>query len=401
VRKIKGIPIWWWAIPAVAILGGVGYYWYSHSGQKPENVMLAGDLSPVGEDASSRGTPGAAVPERGAPGAGEASERSAGIKAFPIEERAGGGDSPDLERAPVDRETLLEELRSATEGQIERLSELSKKDFASIDRRLKELVETGGAPVSVAERRETEPVSGPGEEVSPGTGEPVRRLFEPGKERIFAKTPAERLYCGLIDEYVADFFSYLDTRKYIKRLDLQTDTYSYFKRIIKALSARPPEPGGEGLTPTLMVKNIFFFSRALDRRDLRFFKEVVKNERDTLEINMEMFYRWAMLERLCPGSGGTRIPFDVLYRYAGFLLNTTGGRAYLFRRSISLRLLLTYYSLLVVYQADRSGRNSYGINIFPHINPLREEISHYPDFQFQDQYMDALTRIEDYYLRKR
>jgi len=41
----------------------------------------------------------------------------------------------------------------------------------------------------------------------------------------------------------------------------------------------------------------------------------------------------------------------------------------------------------VVYQADRSGRNSYGINIFPHINPLREEISHYPDFQFQDQYM--------------
>ena len=72
-----------------------------------------------------------------------------------------------------------------------------------------------------------------------------------------------------------------------------------------------------------------------------------------------------MLGKLYPDPGQVRLPFDVMYRYAGFFLNTTGGRAYLFRRSVKLRLLLTYYSVLVVYQADRLGKNSYGAEYIP------------------------------------
>ena len=352
INKIGG-RIWWWMVPAVVVLGGLGYYWYSQTGPKPEKVLVAGDLSPVDKKAPAKGGLSTKDLGREGPGAEDLTGKHPGGKTFPIDKKA----VPEKER-------LLQELRSATEGQIERLFELGKDDLFRTD------------------------------------GE-VKRLFEPRKGDSFGKAPADKIYCDLIDEYVADFFAYLNSKKYIERLDLKTNTYAYFKKIIKTLAARPPVPAGEGFAPTIMVKNVFFFSRALDRKNLRLFKEVAINERDTLEINLEMFYRWLMLGKLCPTPGQVRLPFDVMYRYAGFFLNTTGGRAYLFRRSVTLRLLLTYYSALIVYQADRLGQNSYGLNIFPYIQPLKDEISHYPDLEFQNQYVSTLTRIEDYYLQKR
>lgn len=354
MRKKTGGRIWWWLLPAVVVLGGLGYYWYSQTGPKPEKVLVAGDLSPVDKKASLKGVPGIKDLEGKRPGG----------KTFPIDKKAPTEQDLGVGTVPAEKEGLLQELRSATEDQIERLFELGKDDLFRTD------------------------------------GE-VKRLFEPRKGDSFGKAPADKIYCALIEEYVADFFGYLNTEKYIKRLDLKTSAYSKFKQILKRLAAQPPVPAGEGIHPAIMLKNIFYFSRALDRKDLRVFKEVVVNERDNMELNLEMFYRWLMLGNSCPNPRGVRPPFDVMYRYAGFFLNSTGGRAYLFRRSISLRLLASYYCLLIVHQADRLGKNSYGINIVPYIQPLKDEISNYPNFEFQDQYVSTLTRLEDYYLQKR
>lgn len=356
--------IWWWVLPAVVVLGGLGYYWYSQTGPKPEKALVAGDLSPVDKKAPSKGGPGKKDLGRERPGAEDVLEKRAAGKAFPIDEKALSKKPLRRETVPVDKEVLLQELRSATEGQIERLFELGKEELFRTD------------------------------------GE-IKRLFEPRKGDVFGKARADKIYCALIDEYVADFFAYLNTKKYIKRLDLKTNTYSKFKQILKRLVSQPPLPAGEGIHPAIMLKNIYYFSRALDRKDLRLFKGVVVNERDNMELNLEMFYRWLMLGNSCPNPGGVRPPFDVMYRYAGFFLNSTGGRAYLFRRSVTLRLLASYYCLLIVHQADRLGKNSYGVNILPYIQPLKDEISNYPDFEFQDQYISTLTRLEDYYLQKR
>ena len=205
----------------------------------------------------------------------------------------------------------------------------------------------------------------------------------------------------LIAEYIADFFLYLDSERYIQKLDLGTNTYSQFKKILQQLTAKPPVPAGEGMHPTTMVANIYYFSRALDRKDLLLFKEVVINERDTMELNLEMFYRWFMLGNLCPDPDQARPSFDVMYRYAGFFLNSTGGRAYLFRRPLRLRLLLSYYCVLIVYQADRLGKNNYGLNLLPYIQPLKDELAHHAELEFQAHYIRSLNRIEDYYLQKR
>jgi hypothetical protein len=82
-------------------------------------------------------------------------------------------------------------------------------------------------------------------------------------------------------------------------------------------------------------------------------------------------------------------------------LNTNGGRACLFRRSPGLRLLVTYYSILIIHRADKKGYNTYGIDIFPFIDSLRDEISRYPDFQFQKDYMEKLNEIESFYKGRR
>ena len=378
----QGRRIWWLVLPAVIVLGGLGYYWYSTTGPEQEEVLVAGDLSPVDKKAPSKGGPGTKAPGEERPGAEDATGKHQGGKPIPIDEKVLPKKPLRPEFVPVEKEELLQELRSATQDKIERLYELGKDD-------------------SIRTNEKVERQSELGKDDSARTDHQVTRLFKPRKNDLFGKAPADEIYCDLIDEYVADFFAYLNTKKYIERLDLKVNTYAYFKKIIRTLAARPPAPAGEGFTPTVMVKNIFFFSRALDRKSLRLFKEVVVNERDTLEINLEMFYRWVMLGKLCPNPEQVRLPFDVMYRYAGFFLNTTGGRAYLFRRSTTLRLLLTYYSALVVYQADRLGKNTYGINISPYIQPLRNEIRHYPDFEFQNQYISTLTRIEDYYLQKR
>jgi hypothetical protein len=128
---------------------------------------------------------------------------------------------------------------------------------------------------------------------------------------------------------------------------------------------------------------------------------IVINEEDTLEINLEMFYKWITLSEQCPDHNFPRLSKEALYQYAGFLLNTVGGRAYLFRRSSGLRLLVSYYALLIVHEADKEGQNQYGLDIFPLILPLMEDINRYSDFQFQKDYILKLANIEEYYLKKR
>lgn len=214
-------------------------------------------------------------------------------------------------------------------------------------------------------------------------------------------TARKARYCNLINQYVKDFFHYLDTKKYVQKLELGETTYARFKQLMARLAAKPPIPAGEGVDPAVMVKNIYFFCRALDKKDLRLIKQVVSHDRDTLEDNMGMLYQWAMLGGRCPNPGNVRPSFDVLYRYAGFFLNTTGGRAYMFRRGLKVRLLVSYYSVQIVYQADKAGKNNYGIDVLPYIKMLVEEMGNYPDLLYKETYLETLTKIKAFYSGKR
>ena len=208
-------------------------------------------------------------------------------------------------------------------------------------------------------------------------------------------------YCAKMENDIRDFFKYLDKKNYIQHLNERMDTYAEFKRILKQLSSNLPIPAGEGIDSLVMTKNIFYIFRILGKTDIRLVKEITINESETMELNLEIFYRWLLLGNQCPDPDEMRPSFDVLYQYAGFFLNTIGGRAYLSRRPMALRMLLSYYSLLIVHEADRKGRNTYGIDLFPYIAPLLTEMAIYPDLKLKKEYIQKLNQMESYYLQKR
>jgi hypothetical protein len=207
--------------------------------------------------------------------------------------------------------------------------------------------------------------------------------------------------CALIEKKVAEFFLYLDSQKYVQQMDLETDTHTRFKEILKRLSAKTPMPAGGGIDPEIIIRNICHFFRVLNSKDLRLIRETIRNEQDSLEIELEMFYKWLMQGDSCYDPEGQRPSLEVLYKYAGFFINSTGGRAYLFRRPSTVRLLVTYYCVLIIHEADKAGKNKYGIDVSPTLAYLTQEISRYPDFKFHQYYIDRLNLIESYYVLKR
>lgn len=215
------------------------------------------------------------------------------------------------------------------------------------------------------------------------------------------KVESDEAYCSRIDKEVRDFFAYLNSKEYVRHIEERADSFDHFLRILAKLSSKLPVPAGESADSTALNSNIYHLFRVLDRRDIRLIREIMVNESQTLEINLDMFYRWLTLRNRCPDSDGIRPPQDVLYHYAGFFLNTIGGRSYLFRRPPRLRLLGTYYSLLIIHESDKEGKNLYGIDPFPHITALVKEINLYPDFRFHENYLKKLETIEKYYLQRR
>jgi len=216
-----------------------------------------------------------------------------------------------------------------------------------------------------------------------------------------ANTESEEYGCADLQAQITDFFHYLDEKKYVQHLELETDTFTRFQQILQQLSDEPPIPAGEGIDPRIIVRNVYHLFRILDRKDLRLIREVIMNEEPSMEVILKVFYTWAVLGQDCPVLEDLRPSMEILYQYAGFFINTTGGRSYLFRRSPTFRLVFFYYCISIVHEADKMGKNSYGIDILPFIAPLREEISHYSNLEFQKEYLAKLIHMEDYYLKKR
>ena len=215
------------------------------------------------------------------------------------------------------------------------------------------------------------------------------------------KPPDEKTYCERIEQEIQDYFKYLNGKGYVRHLSEGLDTHAQFKAMIRKLSARLPVPAGEGIDSSIINDNIFLFFRVLDKNDFRLIRDILKNEGEDLEPTLDLFYRWSTLGSRCPDPEGIRPSRDVLYHYAGFFLNTIGGRSYLYRKPVGLRLLCSYYSLLILQEADKQGRNSYGIDVLPFIAPLTREITLYPDFRFKQTYLKNLEGMEKEYLRKR
>ncbi|MFC1885104.1 hypothetical protein ACFL2O_10070 [Thermodesulfobacteriota bacterium] len=240
----------------------------------------------------------------------------------------------------------------------------------------------------------------PEKPAGPVERKPIEQSFTE-KEIAGPERPSLEEQCAKTEKNLQDFLIYLDRQKYIQNLKLGMDTRPEFKKIISRLSSRAPIPAGESRDSKILIKNLYHLFRVLDLNDIYFIKEVLSHEKDTIEFHFRMLSAWLAIGEQCQNPDNPRPTSSVLYKYAGFFLNTTGGRACLSRRAPEIRLLISYYSILIIHQADRLDKNSYGIDVQPHIIKLKDEISHYTNFEFQKDYLNKLEEINSYYHGKR
>ena len=222
-----------------------------------------------------------------------------------------------------------------------------------------------------------------------------------GKKETEVQAMSREDECQRIEKDLREFFAYLEKKDYIKELELGEDLFSGFSKLISGLSSYPPLPAGEGFNYDMMIQNVYHLYRTLGLKDLKLIKMIVENEADAMEVNLALFYKWLMSGDTCGRREGLPPTLDTTYRYAGYLINSIGGRAYLFRRETRLRLLLTYYCILVIHEADKMKLNSFGIDISPYLEPLADEIENYHLLYFRREYAGRLIDLKNYYAKKR
>ena len=280
-----------------------------------------------------------------------------------------GKKQPTVENADVDREQKAQEAEAVTaENKAEGIPAMDREERAQEEQ-------------AVTAQKKTQEIPG-----------------EPGAENQAAGVENE---CKRMEKDLMEFLAYLDKKDYIRKLGIGEDMYTHFGKIIHRLSSNPPTPAGEGLKIDTMIKNIYHFYRALSLQDLKLIRLILQNEADTLEMNLAALYLWLMSADRCSQENGLPPSLDTVYRYAGFLANSIGGRAYLFRRETRLRLLINYYCLLIIHEADKRKINSFGIDIAPFLEPLAEEIENYQFLYYRKEYAGKLIDMKNYYLKKR
>lgn len=199
-----------------------------------------------------------------------------------------------------------------------------------------------------------------------------------------------------IEDQIKAFFSYLDQQDYVQAYGLKGGTYEQFKLILKKMSTNPPLISDETASLYNLYRNMAYFFRILGKQRLNLVKDVLHNEGEILESVMQTFYLWATYEDADREKTG-QPTLKTLYTYSGFFLNTLAGRSYLMRRDSKIRILTTYYSVLILDKANDEQLNPGGLDIRPHIEFLLNDLQTQIGLVHQEQYLTEMKQLAEKY----
>lgn len=236
---------------------------------------------------------------------------------------------------------------------------------------------------------ETERQMRPGDEAFPTV------FGTPAPDRDADTLPVD---CEKVGAQMSSFFNYLDSRSYLSTRDIDGGSAGFFREGAALLMANPPVNIAEMKDMFRLVKNVTHFYRVLGKDRLMLAKDILTAEDQVLEAAMAVFYaRIAECRQPLPGDAQP-LSMDRLYDYAGYFLNTLGGRSYLLRRESKLRMLVSYYAILIVDRANDEKSNRYGIDIRPYIDYLFYDISNQKGLTYRERYLTRLTALRNKYM---
>ncbi|MGD8304202.1 MAG: hypothetical protein PVI55_17445 [Desulfobacterales bacterium] len=266
----------------------------------------------------------------------------------------------------------------------------------------KESIETAKQQERVAWEKRTkelmEKVTGLEEEMASIKGEniPEGKLKEVFGSESAAVKEEEPLDFEEIEQQINAFFTYLDEQDYVQAYDLKDGTYGQFQVALKKMSANLPSITGETSSLYNLYRNMAHFFRILGKKRANLVRDILQNEGEILESAMQTFYRWATYDAGDISVTG-QPSLQTLYAYSGFFLNTLAGRSYLLRRDSKIRILTTYYSVLILDKANDEKFNSAGIDIRPHIEFLLNDFEGRMGLIYHNQYVSKLQELAEKY----
>ena len=243
-----------------------------------------------------------------------------------------------------------------------------------------------------------EKVTGLEEELTSIKGEsiPERKLKEVfGSDSAVVKEE-EPLSFEEIEQQIKAFFSYLDEQDYVQAYQFKGGTYQQFQLVLQKLSANPPSITEETTSLYNLYRNMAHFFRVMGKKRVNLTRDVLQNEGEIFESAMQTFYLWATDETADREKTG-QPTLKTLYTYSSFFLNTLAGKSYLLRRNSKIRLLTTYYSVLILDRANDEQLNPAGIDIRPHIEFLLNDLQSQIGLIHQKQYLAELIQLADKY----
>lgn len=228
-----------------------------------------------------------------------------------------------------------------------------------------------------------------------GQESPKGRIEEVfGNKSSLLSLEARNLTFKEIELLVMSFFTYLDERGYIEKNKLTGSIYSQYETVENDLCASVPIGSGETESLYFLFQNATHFYRVLGKERLSLIKDIITDEFDIIEFAMKTFYMWYTYEN----DGGIRMKGQpspkVMYDYAEFFLNSLGGKNYLLRRDSNIRILTSFYSVLIIDTANDKNLNSNGLDIRPYIKSTYDDITDYMGLFDKREYLNVLENLK-------
>ena len=196
-----------------------------------------------------------------------------------------------------------------------------------------------------------------------------------------------------VEGRIVSFFSYMDDQEYVQSYKFKEGTYRQYQIAIKKLSSKLPIITGEMSSLYNIVRNVAHFYRVMGKKRVLLIKQMLQNESEVIESVMKTFYLWFTMDGEGQPTVQGRPSMENMYEYAGYILNTLGGRSYLLRRDPKVRTLTTYYCVLILDKANDEELNSKGIDIRPYIESSLMEIENKTGLVHQKEYLTKLREL--------
>ncbi len=212
------------------------------------------------------------------------------------------------------------------------------------------------------------------------------------------KKISSRPSCTEVSPTLSNFFNKLEKKQYSKEANSTQPLQEHFNDLTTQLMNNPPVVAHETDELYTLLTNTAHFFRILGKDNMRLLQKVIKQEHADFEKIAAEIYRLSLTGEECvSGEKKLEIPFTSAYEYAGFFLNTLGGRSYLFRRDPGTRLLVNYYAILILDQANQKDLNIYGVDMTEHLPWLIQEMEASNRLTSKEGYLDKLYELAENY----